>query len=58
MVEARLKKASQLRSFDDEEKPLLKALIRIKTKNEEFKLRMLYEMDKKANGDIFTEKKT
>jgi low affinity Fe/Cu permease len=57
MIEGRLKNASKLRTFNDKEKAIVKALIKIKTKNEELKLKVLYAMDKESNGDIFTEKK-
>ena len=45
-----------MRSFNDREKALLKALIKIKSVNEEINLKTLYEVDKEVNGDIFTEK--
>lgn len=53
----RFGRALKLRSFTDEEKVLLKALIKIKSVNEEINLKTLYDMDKAANGDIFSEKK-
>jgi hypothetical protein len=52
----RFERALKLRSFDDREKALLKALIKIKSVNEEINLKTLYEVDKEVNGDIFTEK--
>jgi len=52
----RFDRALKLRSFDDREKALLKALIKIKSVNEEINLKTLYEVDKEVNGDIFTEK--
>ena len=57
VIETRLKNASNIKKFTDREKPMLKALITIKSKNRELKLSMLYAADKQANGDIFTEKK-
>jgi len=57
IVERRFKRALALKTFDDREKPLLKALIKIKSNNEEIKLMTIYEMNKEAHGDIFTEKK-
>jgi hypothetical protein len=57
LIEGHMKNANKLREFDDREKLLLKALIKIKSKNEDDKLTTLYEMDKETNGDIFTEKK-
>jgi hypothetical protein len=55
VIDARLKNALKLKKFTDNEKPLLKALIKIKSKNKELKLGWLYAMDKESNGDIFTE---
>ncbi|MGD0646257.1 MAG: hypothetical protein ABSA75_15300 [Candidatus Bathyarchaeia archaeon] len=57
VIEARLKNASKIKKFTDREKPLLKALIKIKSENKELKLSVLYELDKEVNGDIFTENK-
>ncbi|MGA2680943.1 MAG: hypothetical protein ABSF44_03990 [Candidatus Bathyarchaeia archaeon] len=57
VIETRLKNALRIRKFTDREKPLLKALIKIKSKNKQFKLRVLYSANKEANGDIFTENK-
>jgi ABC-type uncharacterized transport system fused permease/ATPase subunit len=57
LVERRFGRAIKEEKFSDREKPLLKALIKIKSNNEEIKLMMIYEMDKEVNGDIFTEKK-
>ena len=57
VIEARLKNASKIRKFTDKEKPLLKALIKIKSKNKELKLSILYTINKESNGDIFTENK-
>ena len=56
IVEARTKHALKIRAFNEREKPLLKALIKIKSKNTEQKLSILYAIDKEANGNIFTEK--
>ena len=56
ILEKRLNRAGQLRKFNDTEKVLLKALIKIKSANEEINLKTLYSMDKEANGDAFTEK--
>ncbi len=53
----RYRRAINLRNFNDKEKALLKALINIKCANEEINLKTLFEMDKEAKGDIFTEKK-
>jgi uncharacterized membrane protein YqjE len=55
--EIRFERALNKKSFSDREKALLRALVKIKSKNEEIKLMTIYEMDKEANGDIFTEKK-
>jgi hypothetical protein len=57
VVETRLEHASKIKKFTDREKPLLKALIKIKSKNKELKLSVLYAADKETNGDIFTENK-
>jgi hypothetical protein len=57
LIEGHLKNAKKLRKFNDREMLLLKALIKIKSKNEESKLMTIYEMDKGVHGDIFTEKK-
>jgi hypothetical protein len=53
MVEGRFERALKLRKFDDTEKTLVKALIKIKSKNDQFKLRLVYE----RNKDMFTEKR-
>lgn len=55
VIDARLKNALKIRKFSDKEKPLLKALIKIKSKNKDLKLSWLYEVNIGANGDIFTE---
>src|SRR5271157_3755329 len=52
VIETRLKNASKIKKFTDREKPLLKALIKIKSKNKQFRLMVLYSLDKEANGDI------
>jgi hypothetical protein len=57
IVEGRFKKALKSRTFDDKQKLLVKALIKIKSKNDEFKLGLIYERNKAANGDMFTEKR-
>ena len=57
IVERRFERALKQKPFDDREKALLKALIKIKSNNEEIKLMTIYEMNKEAHGDIFTEKK-
>jgi hypothetical protein len=57
MFEIRLNRALKLKTFSDKEKPLLKALLQIKSNNEEVKLMLLYEMNKEAHGDIFTKRK-
>jgi hypothetical protein len=57
IVERRFERALKLRKFDDTEKTLVKALIKIKSKNDQFKLRLVYERNKEANGDMFTEKR-
>jgi len=57
IVEGRFERALKLRKFDDTEKTLVKALIKIKSKNDQFKLRLVYERNKEANGDMFTEKR-
>ena len=57
VIETRLGNASKIRKFTDGEKPLLKALIKIKSKNKELKLGILYAANKETNGDIFTENK-
>jgi hypothetical protein len=56
ILEKRLNRAGQLKKFSDTEKVLLKALIKIKSPNEEINLKTLYSMDKEANADTFTEK--
>ena len=55
-LNAHLKNALRLKKFSDKEQPLLKALIKIKSKNMDLKLVVLYAMDKDDNGDTFTEK--
>lgn len=57
IVEGRFKKALKSRTFDDKQKLLVKALIKMKSKNDQFKLGLIYERNKAANGDMFTEKK-
>jgi len=57
IVEGRFERALKLRKFDDTEKTLVKALIKIRSKNDQFKLRLVYERNKEANGDMFTEKR-
>jgi hypothetical protein len=57
IVEGRFERALKLRKFDDTEKTLVKALIKIKSKNDQFKLRLVYERNKEANGDMFSEKR-
>ncbi len=57
IVKRRFRRALKEESFSDREKPLLKALIKIKSNNEKIKLMTIYEMDKEVNGEIFTEKK-
>lgn len=52
----RFERATELGSFDEKQKVLLKALIKMKSENEKINLKTLYEMDKEAQGDIFTEK--
>jgi hypothetical protein len=52
----RLKRSLRIGNFSDKEKPLLKALLKIKSHNKEFKLNLLYTANKEANGDMFTEK--
>jgi hypothetical protein len=46
-------KDSKLRDFNDNDKLLLKALIKIKSKNEEFSLEQIYDM----NPSMFTKEK-
>ena len=45
------------KDFNDRDKALLKALIKIKNNNEKIKLITIYKMDKEAHGNIFSEKK-
>jgi hypothetical protein len=52
-----LRRTLGLREFDDTEKILLKALIKVRSKNDQLKLRLVYERNKKAKGDMFSEKK-
>jgi hypothetical protein len=52
-----LKNASKIKTFADKEKPLIKALIKIKSKNKELKLGILYAIDKETNGGFFTQNK-
>jgi hypothetical protein len=56
-IEKRLKNASKIKTFADKEKPLIKALIKIKSKNKELKLGILYAIDKETNGGFFTQNK-
>ncbi len=56
-IEARMKHALRIRTFNEEEKPLLKALLKIKSKNREQKLSTLYFLDKEDRGDTFTKRK-
>jgi hypothetical protein len=56
-AQLRFERAIKVKEFSDREKTLLRALIKIKSNNEEVKLMTIYEMDKEAHGDIFTEKK-
>jgi amino acid permease len=55
-LEIRFKRARKLRNLEDKEIPILKALIRIKSDNEETKLMTIYEMNREAHGSIFSEK--
>ena len=57
VIDTRLKNAFKIKKFTDREKPLFKALIKIKSKNKELKLGVLYAANEEANGDIFTEKR-
>lgn len=57
IVEGRFERALKLRKFDDRQKLLVKALIKIKSKNGEFKLKIVYERNKAVNGNMFTEKR-
>jgi hypothetical protein len=57
MVEGRFKRALKLRKFDDAEKLLVKALIKVKSKNDHFKLKLLYDQNRESRGDMFTEKR-
>ena len=58
VLDTRFKRAFKLKTpISDREKTILSALIKIKSNNEEIKLKTMYEMDKEAHGDIFTEKK-
>jgi hypothetical protein len=52
----RFQRAAKIKNLDDKQKILLKALIKIKSSNEEINLKNLYEVDKEVDGDIFTEK--
>ena len=56
VLEARMKHALRISSFNETEQPLLKALLRMKSKNPEQKLSVLYFMDKQCGGDVFTER--
>jgi hypothetical protein len=56
LLERRFGRAIKKKSFNDKEKLLLWALIKIKNDNEEISLKTLYEMDKEANGETFSEK--
>ncbi len=55
IIEVRVKRASKIGKFTDREKPLLKALIKIKSKNKELKLSALYALDRETGGHIFDE---
>ncbi len=56
--ERRFERAMRVKNnFNDRDRVLLKALIKIKGNNEEINLKTLYAMDKEANGEIFNEKK-
>ena len=55
VVDARFKNALKIKNFSATERPMLKALIKIKSKNREFQLNTLYYLDKEAKGDLFTE---
>ena len=55
VFDARFKNALKIKNFSGTERPLLKALIKIKSKNREFQLSKLYYLDKEAKGDLFTE---
>jgi hypothetical protein len=57
MIDGRMRNAYKLRDFTEREKPLLKALIKIQSENDELKLSILYAMDKETKGETFTEKK-
>ena len=51
-----MRHALRMRSFSEGEKPLLKALLKIKSKNPEQKLVSLYVLDKESGGDTFSER--
>ena len=55
VFDARFKNALKIKNFSGTERPILKALIKIKSKNREFQLSTLYYLDKEAKGDLFTE---
>jgi hypothetical protein len=57
IIDTRVENASKIKKFTDQEKPFLKALIMIKSKNKGLKLRVLYDLDKENDGGIFTENK-
>jgi len=54
-IEVRYKRATELHDFTDDEKPFLRALIEIGSKNRGFTLKQLYDLDK--TKVVFTEEK-
>lgn len=57
VLEKRFARLKKMRNSNDTDTVLLRALIKIRRKNEDISLKTLYMMDKEAKGDIFTEKK-
>ena len=55
VFDAHFKNALKIKNFSGTERPMLKALIKIKSKNREFQLSTLYYLDKEVKGDLFTE---
>jgi hypothetical protein len=55
--EKRFGRVKSIKTFGETDIIILRALLKIKSKNEDLSLKTLYLMDKEAKGDIFTEKR-
>lgn len=56
ILEKRYRRVKKRGNFSDKDIVLTRALMKIKSKNHDIDLKTLYNMDKEANGEMFTEK--